>query len=783
MNAWIDRIFGLSRLSTGSDDVSWAFVHPLPAWAWVLVVAGAFAIAWVTYARLLGPRWARYALGSLRALLLVLIVLLICQPHLLRQTQRVEPDCVVVLSDRSASMTVADATVNNTRSTRDTQLRATLALAQPTLLTLAEKRGVIQLGFDSGVYELATNPDGSINPGEPTGRRTAIGQSLDLALRRVAARPLAGIVLFSDGRSADAVSRLTLRQLESRGVPVFVVPMGNAEPLADVAVTRVDAPSAAFMGDAVPITVSLDRRGGGTTATKGRLQLVDSATGLVLDETPFTLDSDSAAITLTSTPDKAAVASWVVKVLPDVPDLSDQNNTAPVRVEVVDRPIRVVLFDGYPRWEYRYIKNLLVRESSIRSSTLILASDRRYIQEGSEPLASVPRTAAEWATIDVVILGDLRPSLFSEDQLRQVRTLVSERGAGLLWVGGPSATPNAWRASPLGDLLPFVVSTDPAMAIGAYESPVVLRPGPAAARFGVLRLGDGRDAAWPAGLSSGELGWPKLHFAQRIEPSNLKPTADVLGLAQPINGAATDATPLLLTMRYGAGRVAYMGTDETWRYRYGRGETLPERLWIPLIRLLARESLSRTGKPAILSVTPERALEGQPVQVSLRLIDQALLERRAVSIGVVVRPANAQGPTTPVEITLHPEGERLDGEPSGLFTTTWVPPDVGKYVLEPSDPLLTGLDLAAHLDVAAPDDELRTPQADHAFLAALAQATGGKVLTPSELIQLPMLLPNREVTLLGTPETETLWDKPAVWVLLMLLVATEWMGRRLIKLA
>ena len=171
------------------------------------------------------------------------------------------------------------------------------------------------------------------------------------------------------------------------------------------------------------------------------------------------------------------------------------------------------------------------------------------------------------------------------------------------------------------------------------------------------------------------------------------------------------------------------------------------------------------------------------VAAALRLIDQALLERRAVSIGVVVRPANAQGPTTPVEITLHPEGERLDGEPSGLFTTTWVPPDVGKYILEPSDPLLTGLDLAANLDVAAPDDELRTPQADHAFLASLALATGGRVLLPSELSQLPTLLPNREVTLLGTPETETLWDKPAVWVLLMLLVATEWMGRRLIKLA
>jgi hypothetical protein len=35
----------------------------------------------------------------------------------------------------------------------------------------------------------------------------------------------------------------------------------------------------------------------------------------------------------------------------------------------------------------------------------------------------------------------------------------------------------------------------------------------------------------------------------------------------------------------------------------------------------------------------------------------------------------------------------------------------------------------------------------------------------------------------GTPQIETLWDKPIMWIVLMLLTAFEWIGRRLIKLS
>jgi hypothetical protein len=242
-------------------------------------------------------------------------------------------------------------------------------------------------------------------------------------------------------------------------------------------------------------------------------------------------------------------------------------------------------------------------------------------------------------------------------------------------------------------------------------------------------------------------------------------------------------------MRYGAGRVMYMGTDETWRYRYSRGEVLTERFWIPLIRLMARESLGRGGRPATIAASPRQVQVGQQAQISLRLLDQTLIDQRPsqANVRLTRETTGANGVVArPLEITLSPQREAGDSALDSVvsvFTSTWAALEPGVYAIEPSDPLLSGLGLSTRLEVFAPDDELRFPQTNHAALASLANATGGKVLKPEEIKDLPTLLPNREVRILSTPDVETLWDKPVVWAILLFLFAVEWLGRRLMKLA
>jgi hypothetical protein len=771
------RIFDLDRFSPDDPQVRFAFAWPMPAWVWVLIALAAGVFAGWSYWRLEGRRWARAALATLRALTLLLLVVLLAGPELVRQEERTERDWVVVLVDRSASMQVADAGAG---LTRDQQARRILERTAPMWRGLARERNVLWLGFDAGAFDL--KPSGEGDPVElapPEGQRTDLAQALEQALRRVAARPVAGVVVLSDGRTAQPVARATLKRLQAERIPVFVVPLGSPDPPFDLAVRSVEAPSAVFTGDVVPVGVVVDASGHGP---RPLVRLTDDS-GRVLDERPLPDGEGSLTrVTLTVRPDRAGAQAWSVRLVHERPDLSADNDAASIPIDVVDRPIRVLYLDGYPRWEYRYLKNLLVRERTLRSAVLLLAPDRRFIQEGTDPIIALPRAAEEWGAFDVVILGDLRPSQLSPEQLEQLRQAVATRGTGLLWVGGPQSTPMRWAATPLADLLPMTLDDTESGLSGVrpWPVPVLVRPTPAAERLALLRLGGPDSPGWPDVLSDPTMGWTLLRWAQRIDPAVVKPAVETLAVASaPTLGEA----PLVLTMRYGAGRVVYVGTDEIWRWRYGQGETLPERFYLPLIRLLARESIGRFGKPALLEVSPRLAVVDQPVRVSVTLLDQVLLRAAPRNVSVRMAPARAsRDAPTPINLTLHP----VAGEGPATFETSFIPTEPGLYTLAPADAFLADLDLAAELEVSPQDDEQRFAQADHAFLAALAEQTGGRVLEEDEVLLLGRpdtgLLPTRHLRLLGAPDVETLWDRPVVLAILVLLLSFEWAGRRLIKL-
>jgi hypothetical protein len=108
----------------------------------------------------------------------------------------------------------------------------------------------------------------------------------------------------------------------------------------------------------------------------------------------------------------------------------------------------------------------------------------------------------------------------------------------------------------------------------------------------------------------------------------------------------------------------------------------------------------------------------------------------------------------------------------------------GRYKVEAIDPLVAAAGgLTTRAEVWQADDELRTPQTDHAALARLAAATSGQVLAASDLAQIAKLLPNRRLKLAGEPDVETLWDTPLALLVVVLIITVEWIGRRLLKLA
>jgi len=768
-----NRLFGLEGPGFGDGVSRFGWAVPIPAWAWLLVAGAAAAVGFWGYARLQGPGWARALLASVRSLLLLALAVLAAGPRLERVRTEIERDRLVVLVDRSASMGVAD----GGGETRDQHLRRALDEAGAVFASIAEEKIVYWMAFDTGAVEL--DAGGVSVPALPdaAGPRTAVGSAVGEALRRHAGHPVSAIVVLSDGRSADEPAPELVRRLEADRVPVHSVAFGSAERSIDFAFESASAPAVAFVDDTVPVTARFSAEGI-TASSVGTIEIVESGTGLVVERRALTPEELSAGeATIPARASSAGEQRWTVRYIPGGPDLAPQNNESSFAVRFVDQPIRVLYVDGSPRWEHRYLKSLLIREDSVESSCLLLAVNRRFQQEGDIVLTALPEGEAEWAEFDVVILGDLSPELLGPQALADIRSLVGDQGAGLLWLAGPSATPSAWRDTPLADLLPVRASSIASAAgMEVFAGPVVLRPTALSRRLGLF----GEIESGPmGGIDDAAAGWSALRWALRLSPDLLKSAAEPLAEAVPVDGA-DEPLPLVVSMRYGAGRSALVGTDEIWRWRYGRGEPPTERFWLPLIRTLARPRLASLGAAATLEVQPPIARTGQVVSVELTIIDQAIAEVAAGELRVSVERTPRGGASSrALRLTRQAGSGAGRTRYAGSFTAL----DPGAFEVTVNPDELGGVNPSARFEVIAPDDEMRNPQADHAALAALAAATGGRVLGPEDLGELPGLLPNRRIIIPQPPETATLWDTPLALLLVLSLATLEWVGRRLIRLA
>ena len=833
--ASLDELFGLDQVSFGEAGAELGWRFPVPLWAWVLIVLGASAFAWWTYSKLMGPRVVRVLLAGVRALLIVVIAALLAGPVIESTRERIEPNWLLMLVDQSESMTIpdmparaggagagtgsgsadgvadaagttsTDVSVTGQRRTRHAAVEASIRQHAALFAddALGKDRHLLWLGFDAGAYELPSPT--SVALPQPTGDATALRTAIEQALQRVAGRDVAGMVIFSDGATPQHLGLDLVKRLQQRGVRVFGVPVGSDDPPLMLRIAEAAAPQRAFAGDVAPIRVMIDKYPAKADIDPSRLRVRvrDAVTGEIIDERIPDSASLAEPIELNVRSDSAGPTTWRVEVeyeddgpVADASRLRDQRD---VVIDVTDDPIRVLYIEGYPRWEYRYLVSLLLREKSIRSSIYLASADRDFAQEGDDPITRPPSTPEEMRDYDVILLGDVPPDLLSGDEMDMLRDHVALRGAGLIWIGGAQYTPRSYAGGRLSGLLPMrqpeLVDRYPGLA-GAIE----LRPTSLAETLSVMRLRSTFDdpndgAGWPTTL-------PALQWAQQLGP--LKPLVETLA-----TGAFEQeetAGPLVTTMRYGAGQTLYVATDETWRWRYARGGVYFEQFWTQLIRMLGRHRLHQTGQRAMLRVSQRRAEIDEAIVVRLTLEDPLLIRRDLPRVQASVTRATAEdlaggnGSDSTSDIAeAGDEGElesiellpvRDDRSSSSApetsddgartFEAIWRPVASGQLMLTITEPALADLHIRQPIEIIRPDDELRQPEPDPARLAQLSTQSGGRVLKLDELDALTDLVrqPQREADVIR----EDLWNTYFALIVVLVLLAIEWIGRKVIRL-
>ena len=784
-------------------------------WFWLLVGVVAIALLLVLYReeRHLVSRRVGLMLLSLRVAAASFLVIGLFEPIAARTVRETLRGRVILGVDVSESMATTDP---ERKGPERSQLLKTLNLPADAPLDTMSRREVargLMTGDSSPLRKVAADHDvasfafaretssgtldaiaetlksASGKPGDVSFQSTEWLGALSEGLKTAEA-PLLGIVLVTDGRrNGLADTTAVIDRLRARTIPVYSVLVGSTKAPKDGAIVSLKAPETVYQGDVATVeaVVKLDGYEGRDVSVKlerpGSKPLVQQ------------VRSEKGArpvVTFRVPLETIGGIPLSVEVEPLEGDARPENNRRSVTVQVADDKAKVLLVDGEARWEFHYLRNALARDARVALQSVIFQQPRLSAAPGAPEtqayLAKLPEAAAgttmatddPLSVFDVIILGDVDPADLSAESWERLDRFVSARGGTLIINPGPkhwsSFTSNqvARKLFPLLDPVPLPV--DAALIDPAHPA---LPPG---------RSFD------PEPTASGDFGsWPMLQLAADPEESRkrwkglprlpwtiggrAKPGATVLATS-----GEDDSAIVLASQLYGLGKVLWVGTDATWRWRYRLGDAYHHRFWGQVVRWGASGKLGAGNALVRFGPLKPQAQEETAVRIQARIADTvAGLTPDTLLAGRVYKSGTSDAVAVVPLRPLPGQPRTFEGMVPGL--------PVGSYTIRLDAPGLTlNLEPEGNSGSEAPleispreGSEIIELAADRDSLERLARSTGGKVLGESEADQLPALLKAQTRVTDKTYETP-LWDTPVALFLFVLMLTVEWIARKRVGL-
>ncbi|MCO8120154.1 hypothetical protein NHH03_00270 [Stieleria sp. TO1_6] len=712
----------------------------------IAVVVGLAVSAWQRG----GRRWRTGWVEGLRVLLVAAAVLLLWQPESVYQVESDQTSAVVVLVDQSNSMQTLDAKFETAYQTR-------AAAADRVSNDLAWQ----QLGdrFQRVV--------------EPFAVENAMQTDLAGAIDRVAEQfqSVASIVLVSDGDWNQGGSPIGAAATvsTSAAVPagVSTIGIGSEQRLPDVELVSADVPTFGVVAKPVRIpftvrnwysqpnelTVSLQVSDANASLSTVEQQTIQVAAGGRYDGT-FTWQSDVAG------PFQLTIDVPVVQT-GGIAEANAENNRLTKQIEIRNEQLRVLIVESVPRWEYRYLRNALLRDPGIEVSCLLFQPDLEKVGGGGpDYLSALPSDAAELASYDVIFLGDVGVGAkqLTLEQCQQIRGLVRQQAAGLVLMPGRSGNQNSLLDTELADLFPVEMDRNQPAGIGG-PTPGTLTLSAMGRRSLLTELTETADTNWSV--------WKSLPgFYWHAAVTRAKAGSDVLA----VHGQTSNSygrLPLLVTGTAGAGKVLFMGTDSAWRWRLGVEDKYHYRFWGQVIRWMAYQRNMAVGQTMRLSYRPEQPQPNETISF------------RASVMTSGGEPATAD--VVAVE-TVSPSGQRqtlwLDKQDAqwGVYAGQTQLAESGEYTLTLVHPSEQST-IDARLVVQGRGREQVGGPARLDVMREIARVGHGQIYGATEIASLVQRLNQ-----LPPPDSDLRriqwWNHPAVLLAMLGGLALFWMGRK-----
>ena len=803
------------------------------------------------------PERVRLTMICLRCAVLVLLGVIWLEPVAVRYLHRTTEAYTVVLVDDSASMDLADhagETAENPAGLvrRIDRVRDFLLAGESSFLTRLAEQNTVQLySFASGSQLVATVPSPRFRPqgrdaevessssrlgraiqGSLTalGESTNILRSLQQAVGAAGSSPIAGIILFSDGRITEGEPAVLAADFARRHrSPLYAVGIGDDRPMVNVRVSGATGPTTSLAGDPLSVTVTIEAQGMGSSklevilyeefAEHGAVgaaveriverRQIDVAPSMAIaadgaanasalvDKPPVAPGAVSTELTFTLSRDRPGTYHFRIHVPPSSKEVITSDNDAGVSVRVLDGALRVLLVAGGPSRDYRYLSRLLMRDQTIDVSCWLQSADVDAVRDGDTIIDHLPTTTEELFQYHAIVLLDPDPRRLTPSFASLVERFVIEQGGGMIYAAGRPFAAMFFRSGltrPLVSVLPVVPDPEAELVLndlGHYQTTAFAIAIPDEARnHPILRRGDGYhgleyQTGPPRALDWGGIGGVYWHFPVLHE----KPAASVLMRHTHPQMGNRFGPHILLAVQYaGAGRSAMLAFDGTWRWRE-HGEDLYNQFWVQMLRHLAEGRLAAGGGRITLTTDADTYALGDEIHIAARLLDVTYKPVDYTEVSAEVRWRQE----TEI-VTLTPAG----GEP-GWFEGRFTPTEPGRYAFR----LATGrresrignrsadggtipepAEIATrYVSVVRSDLEMVDPRMDRTALRTLAELSdGGGYFELAAADEIVDLIPDRHESTRTRSTVMPLWDRGWVLILLLGLLCLEWSLRRWYRL-
>jgi uncharacterized membrane protein len=729
-----------------------------------LLLAGVVLLALVvmSHARLrtLPPR-DRAVLGALRTVAIVLVLACLFRPGLVIAAAVPQRNVLAVLVDDSRSMRIRDVPpADGARdSSRLAAVQQMFADSADVMRALNERFAVRRFRFGAGAAPLQT-----LQEAEGTGTRSDLAQALADVREELAGMPLAGIVLVSDGAdNGSGALDDALLALRAQRVPVYTVGVGSERFARDVAVERVQAPRRILAGAGTIVEADIRLRG---TGSEGVTVTIEADGRQVASETlTAPARGDLVTTRLRVPPLPPGTHRLAVRVRPLAGETVTENNEWQTSLEVRSGPERVLYVEGEPRPEFPFLRRAVADDSTVQVVGLMRSAERKYLRLGVrdslELLGGFPTTREELFSYRAIILGSVEAGFFTTDQLRMLADFVSVRGGGLLALGGRAAlSEGGYAGTPFADVLPLTLGRSDVNEEGAAV-PVQLRPTRAGEVHPALQL--------RASLGASRNHWdslPPLTMVNRLGAVRAGATVLLAGRT----GDGRSDLPILAWQRYGRGMSAVFAVQDSWLWRMETTVAVEDATHQTFWRQVVRWLVEEVPSPLDITATPARVAPGEVVTLRAQVSTVRFEDVNDATVTATVTAPDGRAEQLSLEWSL-----RDDGSYAARFT----PRDTGRYTVDVLSQRGQEAALSGTTTVLVDERGADMAQAElrASLLRRIASETGGRYYPLAEAQRLPddAVYTDAGVTV---REAKDLWDMPAVFLLLALVLGAEWGYRR-----